>query len=212
MADDTPEKSDFESLLRTDFRWPTEGDAPFTQSENWEQNAYIDRFGHGRIVMMMMGYKLAGDLMVAQVARDRHVLVFPVVFNYRQFIELSLKFLIATYGHTVGIAAEWNTHDLKSLWQTFSKVLDGYGHDDAEGTDAIVEEIILEFAKVDPGSFSYRYPVDTKGNPVPLAHQEIDLHRLADVMQGSMGIFPAAMVIWTICRERGRDPNAERTG
>jgi hypothetical protein len=30
MADDTPEKPDFESLLRTDFRWPTEGDAPFT--------------------------------------------------------------------------------------------------------------------------------------------------------------------------------------
>lgn len=93
MADDISEKPDFESLLHTDFRWPTEGDAPFTQSENWEQNAYIDRFGHGRIVMMMNGYKMAGDLMVAQVARDRHdgdVLVFPVVFNYRQFIELSL--------------------------------------------------------------------------------------------------------------------------
>lgn len=30
-------------------------DTPFTQSENWEQNAYIDRFGHGRIVIMMNG-------------------------------------------------------------------------------------------------------------------------------------------------------------
>ena len=192
MVDDIEEKPDFESLLHTDFRWPTEGDAPFTQSENWEQNVYIDRFGHGRIVMMMNGYKMAGDLMVAQVARDRHdgdVLVFPVVFNYRQFIELSLKFLIATYGHTVGIKAEWNTHDLKSLWETFLEVLEGYGHDDAEGTDAIVEEIILEFAKVDPRSFSYRYPVDTKGNPVLLAHQEIDLHRLADVMHGLDGYF-----------------------
>lgn len=28
MADDIPEKPDFESLLRADFRWPTEGDAP----------------------------------------------------------------------------------------------------------------------------------------------------------------------------------------
>ncbi|WP_419914578.1 hypothetical protein [Hoeflea sp.] len=206
MADDIPEKPDFESLLRTGFRWPTEGDAPFTQSENWEQNAYIDRFGHGRIVMMM-----AGDLMVAQVARDRHdgdVLVFPVVFNYRQFIELSLKFLIATYGHTVGIKAEWNTHDLKSLWETFLKVLEGYGHDDAEGAAAIVEEIILEFAKVDPRSFSYRYPVDTKSNPVLPAHQEIDFHRLADVMHGLDGYFSGCDGYLDDLQKRGRDGKA----
>lgn len=192
MTGDSTNKPDFESLLRTDFRWPTEGDAPFVQSENWEQNAYIHRFGHGRIVMMMTGYKMAADLMVAHIALRRHdadALVFPVVFNYRQFIELSLKYLIVTYGHTVGIAAKWNTHDLKTLWETFLQVLNGYGHDDTEDTDKVVEHIILEFAKVDPGSFSYRYPVDSKGNLVALAHQELDLHRLADVMNGLDGYF-----------------------
>lgn len=192
MTDETIEKPDFQSLLRTDFRWPTEGDVPFRQSDNWVQNAHIDQFGHGRMVMMMTGYKTAADLMVAHVARDRHegdTLVFPVVFNYRQFIELSLKYLIATYGHTVGIAAHWNTHDLNVLWETFSQVLEEYGHEDAEGADRIVEKIVLEFARVDPRSFSYRYPVDTKGNLVPLAHQEIDLHQLADVMHGLEGYF-----------------------
>ena len=183
---------DFEALLRPEFRWPTRGDQAFTTSDRWQNNSYIDRYGHGRLVMMMTGYKMAADLMVAHVAHARNdgdALVFPVIFNYRQFVELSLKYLIATYGHTVGIDAQWNTHDLGVLWSTFVQVLDGYGHEDPEGTDAVVGDIIAEFAKVDPRSFSYRYPVDTKGNLVDLAHEEVDLHRLADVMKGLEGYF-----------------------
>ncbi|WP_255737570.1 hypothetical protein [Neorhizobium galegae] len=37
----TKEKT-FESLLNGEFRWPKAGDRPFTQSGNWEDNAYID--------------------------------------------------------------------------------------------------------------------------------------------------------------------------
>lgn len=192
MRNEDSSKPDFEALLRTDFRWPMAGDAPFTQSEHWEKNAYIDPYGHGRLVMMMTGYKMAADLMVARVSDDRHdgdALVFPAIFNYRQFIELSLKYLIATYGYTVGVEAEWNTHDLSTLWSSFVRVLQGYGHEDSEGTDMVVGNIIAEFAKVDPRSFSFRYPVDTKGNLVPLPHQEVNLHRLADVMDGLEGYF-----------------------
>jgi hypothetical protein len=190
--DDKAAAPDFESLLGTDFRWPTAGDAPFTRSAEWQNNAYIDRHGHGRLVMMMTGYKMAGDLMVAHVARSRHdgeALVFPIIFNYRQFIELELKYLIATYGNTVGVDAQWNTHDLEILWSTFLEVLAGYGHEDVEATDGVVGRIITEFANVDPRSFSFRYPVDTKGKLVTLAHEEVDLHRLADVMQGLDGYF-----------------------
>lgn len=53
----------------------------------------------------------------------------------------------------------------------------------------MVGNIITEFAKVGPRSFSFRYPVDTKGDLVPLRHQEVDLHRLADVMDGLEGYF-----------------------
>lgn len=69
------------------------------------------------------------------------------------------------------------------------EVLEGYGHEDAEETDPVVAEIVAEFAKVDPGSFSYRYPVDTKGNPIPIAHDELDLPVLADVMEALEGYF-----------------------
>lgn len=75
------------------------------------------------------------------------------------------------------------------MWSIFVQVLDDYGHEDEEGTEAVVAKIISEFARVDPRSFSYRYPVDTKGNLLNLAHREIDLHRLADVINGLDGYF-----------------------
>lgn len=183
---------DIENLLPPGFRWPMAGDQAFTTSDQWRNNSYIDPYGHGRLVMMTTAYKMAADLMVLHVVRSRHdgdALVFPIIFNYRQFVELSLKYLIATFGHTVAVDAQWNTHDIDHLWSIFGQVLEGYGHEDAEGTDSVVATIISEFARVDPRSFSYRYPVDTNGNLVNLTHREVDLRRLADVMNGLDGYF-----------------------
>ncbi|MCQ1775484.1 hypothetical protein NOI24_30015, partial [Neorhizobium galegae] len=92
-------------------------------------------------------------------------------------------------GSKVGVDAVWKTHDLGDLWKTLTEVLDGYGHNDPDQTDPIVAEIVAEFAKVDPKSFSYRYPVDTKGKPIPIAHSELDLSALADVMEALEGYF-----------------------
>lgn len=183
---------DFESLLNVGFRWPTRGDQPFTSSDQWEDNVYVDQHGHGRLVMMMTGYKKAADLMVAHVAQnhtDGDALVFPIIFNYRQFIELSLKYIITTYGRSVGVEPNWKTHDLGVLWSIFLDVLSKYDSDDEDGSVGVVGQIITEFAKVDPSSFAYRYPVDTKGRLVRLALENVNLPGLADVMDGVDGYF-----------------------
>ena len=164
-------EGNFESLLNQEFRWPKKSDQPFTQSKDWERNANIEEHGHGRLVLMMTGYKAGADLMVERSRRsgsDRDTLVFPIIFSYRQFIELSLKYVITTYGQTVGVAARWTTHDLVALWKTFLNVLEEYGIDDPNKTDPAVATIVVEFAKVDPNSYSYRYPVDVRGNPIPI--------------------------------------------
>lgn len=57
-----------------------------------------------------------------------------------------------------------------------------------EGND-VVAECVGEFAKIDPRSFSYRYPVDTKGKPISLDQSQLDLAQLADVMKGIHGYF-----------------------
>jgi hypothetical protein len=70
------------------------------------------------------------------------------VFIYRQFIELELKYLIATYGFTVGIKANWKSRDIAFLWSEFVKVLAGFGVEDPDETDSVVSSIVAEFAKV----------------------------------------------------------------
>jgi hypothetical protein len=183
---------DFTAILTRDFPWPKPGDRAFVRANHWEDNAYLERHSHSRTVMMMTGYKKGADLMAARAQEDqadRYALVYPIVFNYRQFLELWLKYLIATYGRTVGVAATWKSHSLSELWNRFIEVLDGYGAREPNGTDELVAATVTEFDKVDPGSFSFRYPVDTKGRGISLLHKELDLAALARVMDGVEGYF-----------------------
>ena len=180
----------FEDVINHEFRWPRKGDKPFQRSDDWQQNARMEADAPSRMVMMMEGYKRAADLMVERAQQstvERHYLVYPVIFTYRQFIELELKYLIVTYGPTVCIEANWKSHDLAFLWSEFRRVLKGY--DVRDKADVVVERVVAEFAKIDPDSCSYRYPVDVDGNPIPLTQEELDLAALADVMNGLSGYF-----------------------
>lgn len=182
----------FDEILNSEFRWPRSGDTPFTQSGDWQRNAHLASNTATRLVLMMEGYKKAADLMVAQAmsdGADRDFLVFPIIFNYRQFLELSLKYLLSSYGRHVGISENWKSHDLVLLWSEFEKMLEIFGTSDPDEADPIVKEIVAEFAKIDPGSYSYRYPVDRQGNPLPLSHDLLDLANLADVINAAAGYF-----------------------
>lgn len=181
-----------EEILQTDFRWPMKGDKPFVVADDPFDNATIAADNFTRLVLMTTGYKEAADLMVEKSSIDRatrDTLVFPIIFNYRQFLELSLKYQLAAFGPAVGIQPNWKTHNLADLWAAFLEMLQRYGTNDPDEADPVVGEIILEFAKIDPGSYSYRYPVDKKGKPIPVAYSELHLPKLADVMNAVDGYF-----------------------
>ncbi len=183
---------DFAEILSREFRWPKPGDQAFTKSSDWQQNALTTQGVHGRLVLMMTGYKEAADTLVDEAQQSgfkRDTLIYPVIFLYRQFIELELKYLIYTFGGRVGVEANWKSHDIAFLWTEFVKVLAGYGVQDPDKTDAVVSSIVAEFAKVDPQSYSYRYPVDTRGHEVPLGVDVLNLSALKDVMDGVGGYF-----------------------
>lgn len=185
-------RKSFEEILNREFRWPRQGDRPFVVAGASSDNAEIENDGFARLVLMMEGYKKAADLMIEASTGGRYtrdILVFPIIFSYRQFIELSLKFHLATYGPSVGIEPNWRSHDLEELWTAFMTMLDEYGTVDPDEVDPVVAEIILEFAKIDPASYAYRYPVDRQGNPLQIAYSEFHLPTLADVMNGVAGYF-----------------------
>lgn len=182
----------FKELMNVEFRWPRPEDRPFVEAADWRENASVAPDARQRLALMTDGYKQAGDLMVRATEQDRHLrdfLVFPIIFNYRQFLELSLKYQLATYGPNVGIKPNWKTHHLEQLWLEFVPMLEAYGTSDPDEADPIVGAIVAEFAKIDPGSYSYRYPVDKGGNPIPVAYADLHLPTLADVMSAVANYF-----------------------
>ena len=185
-------RKSFEKILETEFRWPKAGDRPFVIADQSQNNASIPGDDFTRLVAMTEGYKQAADLMVIQTESDettRNFLVYPIIFNYRHFLELSLKYHLATYGPRVGIPPNWKSHDLALLWTAFVAMLEQFGTLDPDDVDPIVGETILQFAKIDPDSYSHRYPVDRRGDPVPVEQADLHLPTLADVMNGVAGYF-----------------------
>ncbi|MDH4120348.1 MAG: hypothetical protein OEV94_01395 [Deltaproteobacteria bacterium] len=185
----TNDKSGEYLLSASEIRWPTKGDKLFAVADDPHDNANIT--GAFRFERMIQGYKEAADLMVDKSVSEHHMrdsLVFPIIFNYRHFLELWLKYLLAEYGPIVGIEANWKSHCLGTLWKEFMKVLELNKFDLTE-SDHVVKENILEFAKIDPNSFSFRYPVDTKGNPVPADYDRLHLPTLADCIKAVDGYF-----------------------
>lgn len=181
------EENSSEDGFRVTLRWPRKGDHPFKAARHWEENAWIGGNKNQRTYLIMEGYRKGADLMVGEALGDRaqrDFLVYPIIFSYRQYIEIALKDLISNYGPHVGFKAVWNTHDLNVLWRTFHEVFMAYGIDDDETMTDAARNIVGEFAKVDPRSFSFRYAVDKKGAEISLAHEHLDLSTLADVMEG----------------------------
>lgn len=182
----------FEEIIHEEFRWPATGDMPFVEAADHLENANIAASARTRLVLMTDGYKKGADLMVAHTLEhevDRDFLVCPIIFNYRQFLELSLKYMLATYGRHVDVKPNWNSHRLEALWADFATMLERFGTEDPDEADPIVEEVVGQFAKIDPGSYSHRYPVDQKGQPLPLALTDLHLPILRDVMQAVANYF-----------------------
>ncbi len=131
--------------------------------------------------------------MLAIQAKESHheqkKFVWPIVFCYRQYIELALKEVLAKHGEQVEpeIEPNWKSHKLGELWSDCKSImqetLSGTTLDDVPGVRAL-EGLINEFQEVDMGSYSFRFPTDTTGKLVEFPFESIDLANLKSVMEG----------------------------
>ncbi len=142
---------------------PKSGDCLFQGAEDWHYNACVDfKFHHsGKEHAYISGYKLAGDALCEKVVQDRHVVdlvVYPMVYNYRHYVELSLKSTL----HWGSAVMEQNVdsklnHNLVALWSKVRPLLEKrWPNEDMVVLDN-VEALILELAAVDPRSTAFRY-------------------------------------------------------
>ena len=112
---------------------------------------------------------------------------YPIVFLYRNALELSLKniiykALLLSSFRKVEVAEQklpYN-HDLRQLSSIAASVLHVAFPSDPD-IEMLVEEALKvsdEFAGIDQSSFSYRYPIDKHGNRSTKHHQVLNLRSM----------------------------------
>lgn len=142
------------------------------------------------------GYWLAAEAIAGQVLTEgihHDLFVHPLVFLYRQAIELDLKHLIAQGGPLAGRPPGFpHGHGLMPLWEECRSIilrLDPTAKAEAQK----VGTIIAEFAGVDPKGEAFRYPVNKDGQPsLPGQLRLIDLRNVATVMEGVQNFLDGA--------------------
>ena len=163
----------------------------FVISFNADPKGDFDAFAKG---YALAANRLAASLLEAQRFPDYEA--YPVVFLYRHALELSLKHIIyagvelAAFRRMDEVNEQLkNNHDLVSLSQTAGKVLALlFPNDEMLGRlKETVAALCKDWSEIDPGSYAYRYPIDTKGRASTKKHQVVNLrtlsNRMADVLE-----------------------------
>lgn len=166
-----------------DQGFPTAGDGfferpvgnPATWSSAWERDH--DWYHYAA------GYRDAAEVLLAHVkteGRGARMLGPPIVFLYRQHLELSLKRLahecLTMLDRTERPKEELLGHRLDKLWDKCVSLVDELSRGMA-GRDEVQQtaRVLKEFCVVDTESTVFRYPENKRGDPSLSGIGEVDL-------------------------------------
>lgn len=166
--------------------YPKKGDTLFQGGGDIHLNADIS-YWNKDLSAYAKGYKDAADFIVnGAIDGNRSYtfnvsyLVFPVVFLYRQYIELRLKEIILR-----GIRTNHEKHSIPKhhrvdeLWRHARPYVEHIAPKD--GLDAL-EVCIQEFSSFDMEGMAFRYPVDKQDKPHLPEWTVINLRHLGETM------------------------------
>lgn len=143
-----------------------------------------------------IGYKDAADILVGYIEekqRYHYTLLYPIMFLYRQYLELMLKGLIRKGRRLKDISQPFpQIHKIDDLWRDCSEILHEISPNDFVEEIRQISRLISEFCKVDSTSTAFRYPEDKKGNPSLPGLPHIDLLNVRDVIEKIAVIFGGA--------------------
>jgi len=167
-------------------RFPKASDDLLKKCDDWWNNAILNITPY-KWGAYILGYKEAADKLVQGICNERtdqDLLVYPIVFLYRQFIELSFKELIRIGNSLLNINEDYpHSHDLSLLWAKSKVILKKLFPDDKQNISNI-DKIVKQFSEIDPKSMAFRYPEDRKGNKSIHGIDQINLRNLSEIMSG----------------------------
>jgi hypothetical protein len=164
---------------------PSSHDQLFSNQEDWWNNACMNWSSSGWS-LYATGYKEAADALVAKVeehSTNQDTFVYPVLFLYRQYLELQLKMMVRTLRHLLDGGRDFPSgHRIDGLWSEADRLLRRAFPTESKAELAETGRLIREFANVDPLSTAFRYPVDKEGSPSLPGIRYINLRNVRDVM------------------------------
>ena len=133
-----------------------------------------------RLSLYMIGYKEAADIVVKKALEmptigTKDSYLFPVVFLYRHYFELRLKYLYLSLSEETNDeksnAIKDINHSLKKAWYKAKPLLrkEIMNRGSKERVSELIKTIELfvdEFHRFDSNSFTYRYPINKTLNNV----------------------------------------------
>jgi hypothetical protein len=199
-----------------EMNYPKRGDKLLDSAPQPGEKRLFSGWMKGQWLWYPDAYKQAADKLVDQIEghpwEDR--LIFPVIFLYRHFVELKLKYLIIELDRLSGTRIEdrqFNRHQLIPLWSYVKDHLNCIR--EASWDNEILsslESLIRDFDRLDSDSYHFRYSHDTKfqQNPLPdsisLEHFKQALAR----MEGGFGYIEGGIDMEVEGRNLGADFNA----
>jgi hypothetical protein len=199
-------------MISNSIPWPRKGDQLFKADVDWWHNACLN-YLHDDWTLYSEGYKRAGDLLVEHMKESRSYqdfLVYPIVFLYRQYIELRLKELIRDGNQLIDNPKKFpKHHKIDELWKHCRRILEKvWPEGPAEDLDA-VEECIHQFSEKDPTSMAFRYPTDKNGNRSLPSLSHINLRNLSEVMARISSLLDGTSMAISVYLENKQETEAE---
>ena len=165
---------------------PSAEDKLFQSGDDWWHNACLN-YMHDGWPAYVIGYKKAADILVTYIKKERRsqdTLVFPILFLYRQYLELSIKNLIQKGRQLQDISEPTpGGHRIHDLWKVCEKLLNEIAPGDSTAEIKQINRLILEFCAVDPRGTAFRYPEDNNGNPSLPDITHINIRNVYDVIE-----------------------------
>lgn len=183
MPNSTPPVDWIELLARPEL--PSAQDHLFTSKEDPWNNACLN-WCHDGWGLYTSGYKDAADLLAKRVEErnaGQDSLVYPILFLYRQYLELQIKDLIRQAYCLQDISSDFpKHHHIGKLWEVCHKLLSEISPCDSVIELKEIARLIGEFSAVDPTSIAFRYPQDKEGSPSLPNISHINLRNVREVV------------------------------
>lgn len=170
----------------SDIPWPDASQSIFTPMTDWENNAEIQSSA-GDWYAYITGFKEAAYTLTKHVINTKihqELLIFPIFFLYRHYIELQIKYIIHEGEKLLDQYPKiQKLHNLKKLWRICTQIIiTAFPDTDKKDIDN-VSRIIDEIESIDPESITFRYPVDSNNQmTIPIGLRRLNFSNLVYVM------------------------------